>query len=68
MRLVFSMEIRKKRSRNCPKRKKFQWFVHFVVKNARRTIGRGYLGAKCAGCGLEGGFIPKEELSDDFMF
>ena len=67
MKVILSVEIWKKRSPEFQKTKKAKWSVHFVAKNVPHTIDRRYLGAKCASCGLEGAFIPKEDLRHDFI-
>lgn len=67
MKVIFSLEFRKRRSLEFQKTKKYRYSVRFAVKNVRPSDDRRNLGAKCVSCGLEGCFIPKEDLRHDFL-
>lgn len=67
MKVILSVKIWKKRSPEFQKTKKFKWSVHFVAKNVPHIEDRRRLGAKCGSCGLEGAFIPREDLRHDFL-
>jgi len=67
MKVILSIEIRKRQNPEFQKTKKLKWSVHFVAKNVLHTADQRYLGAKCASCGLEGVFIPREDLRHDFL-
>jgi len=74
MKLLVSMKIWKKKfpklqGKQIPGKKKPKWCVHFVIRNVPYTAKLdGYQNVKCAGCGLDGSFIPKEDLGNDFLF